>query len=82
MKKEWLKPEVNSLNLGNTNEEGIACPADEVSLIVNGKMLICAYPGCYHFSGINKYCTCQKTAAPGLGPEGAVTPELDATPLS
>ena len=38
MKKEWLKPEVNSLNLGNTNEEGIACPADEVSLIVNGKM--------------------------------------------
>lgn len=45
-------------------------------------MLICAYPGCYHFSGINKYCTCHKTAAPGLGPEGAVTPELDATPLS
>lgn len=82
MKKEWLKPEVKSLNLGNTNEEGIVCPADEVNPTSNERIVICAYPGCCHFSGLHKYCTCHRPAAPGMGPVGPVTPELDAMPLS
>lgn len=82
MKKEWLKPEVKSLNLGNTNEEGIVCPADEVNPTSNERIFICAYPGCCHLSGRHKYCTCHRPAAPGMGPVGPVTPELDAMPLS
>lgn len=82
MKKEWLKPEVKSLNLGNTNEEGIVCPADEVNPTSNERIRICAYPRCHHWTCGDKYCTCHKPAAPGMGPVGPVTPELDAMPVS
>lgn len=84
MKKEWLKPEVKSLNLGNTNEEGIVCPKDEVNPTSNERRIICAVPGCWHFTSdiCDKYCTCHKPAAPGMGPVGPVTPELDAMPSS
>ena len=82
MKKEWLKPEVKSLNLGNTNEEGVPCPEDAVSATSTGRMIICAYPGCFHYSGFNKYCTCHKSAAEGEGPNPDDMPGLDPTPLS
>lgn len=80
MKKEWLRPELKDLNVNETKTNicsECGCDLDspaKASLTPEEALWWPHKPGCSKPDN--------KPAAPGFGPVGSVTPELDATPIS
>lgn len=66
MKKEWLKPEVKSLNLNRTNEDIEDCTPEGVQeLIFDGFLGTCKKPWCTHkgYEKYKGYCYCHRYLA-------------------
>ena len=88
MKKEWLTPELEELNVQETKDD--CYEQVSVSKEVGGQeKLVWRCKHCKAISYIipnikhESWCAhVNDPACPGFGPEGPVTPELGATPLS
>ena len=88
MKKQWKKPEIKDLNLRATKGEICYCEAGEIAA-GNQENLSNShhgggYGGGHEWKPPHNGGNCPSTkpfvpAAPGFGPIGSVTPELDAT---
>ena len=88
MKKDWLTPELDQLNVQETKED--CYEQVNGSKEINGEEKIfwkCKHCGATAFiiPNINHETWCphvNEPACPGFGPGGSVTPELGATPIS
>ena len=88
MKKEWLTPELDELNVQETKDD--CYEQVSVSKEIDGEEKIawkCKHCGAIGIIilGIEHKSWCphkNDPACPGFGPEGTVTPELGATPIS